>query len=220
MGGRSPRTHRCRERRLLLVVSDGSPTDRATGLANDPNYLDHHLRLVSDRLEQRRDRAVRGRGRRRLSPDYRRSHALDLGAAIGNAMFREVLETLAGRHRHDRCPGKAKAFSEIGNWDKLPTLDLDPHPRPPCGAPSSNCCARWPVRPAPFGLVQRVCRHGQAGRRRCCAEGLALPGKKPTTLRVAVLSGLTRKEVHRIFADPVLDGAEGFRALQPGLPGS
>ena len=38
----------------------------------------------------------------------------------------------------------------------------------------------------------------------------SLPGKKPTTSRVAVLSGLTRKEVHRIIAEPVLDSSEGF----------
>jgi hypothetical protein len=37
-----------------------------------------------------------------------------------------------------------------------------------------------------------------------------LPGKKPTTSRVAVLSGLTRKEVHRILVEPVLDPSEGF----------
>jgi len=41
-------------------------------------------------------------------------------------------------------------------------------------------------------------------------KDFSLPGKKPTTSRVAVLSGLTRKEVHRILAEPVLDGAEGF----------
>ena len=41
-------------------------------------------------------------------------------------------------------------------------------------------------------------------------KDFSLPGKKQTTSRVAVLSGLTRKEVHRILADPVLDGAEGF----------
>jgi len=41
-------------------------------------------------------------------------------------------------------------------------------------------------------------------------KDFSLPGKKPTESRVAVLSGLTRKEVHRILADPVLDGAEGF----------
>jgi cobaltochelatase CobT len=34
-----------------------------------------------------------------LSAFYARSHVLDLGAAIGRAMFGEVIELLAGRHR-------------------------------------------------------------------------------------------------------------------------
>ena len=41
-------------------------------------------------------------------------------------------------------------------------------------------------------------------------KDFSLPGKKPTTSRVAVLSGLTRKEVHRLLAEPVVDGVEGF----------
>jgi Family of unknown function (DUF6502) len=35
-------------------------------------------------------------------------------------------------------------------------------------------------------------------------------GKKPTASRVAVLSGLTRKDVHRLLADPVEDQSETF----------
>ena len=38
----------------------------------------------------------------------------------------------------------------------------------------------------------------------------SLPGKKPTASRVAVLSGLTRKDVHRLLADPVEDQSETF----------
>ena len=88
------------ERRLLLVVSDGSPADSATGLANDPYYLDHHLRAVSDRLDKSGAIQLFGIGvGLDLSPYYQRSHVLDLGGSIGNAMFREVLEMIAGRHR-------------------------------------------------------------------------------------------------------------------------
>ena len=88
------------ERRLLLVVSDGSPADSATGLANDPHYLDHHLRMVSDRLDRGGAIELYGVGvGLDLSPYYARSHVLDLGGSIGNAMFREVLEMIAGRHR-------------------------------------------------------------------------------------------------------------------------
>ena len=88
------------ERRLLLVVSDGSPTDSATGLANDPHYLDHHLRMVTERHEAIGSVEIFGVGvGLDLSPYYRRSHVLDLAGTVGNQMFREVLDLLGGRHR-------------------------------------------------------------------------------------------------------------------------
>ena len=37
-----------------------------------------------------------------------------------------------------------------------------------------------------------------------------LPGKRPTASRVAVLSGLTRKEVRRLLGEPAVDGAGGL----------
>lgn len=86
-------------RRVLLVVSDGSPMDTATALANGEAWLDRHLRAVADRIERQA-----GDGRIELhalgvgldlSPWYRSSHLLDLDARIGNAMFGETLELLA-----------------------------------------------------------------------------------------------------------------------------
>ena len=83
-------------RKLLLVVSDGAPMDTATALANDPQYLDRHLRDVVARHEVRGAVAIQGVGvGLDLSPWYRRSHVLDLGGAIGHAMFREVLRLIA-----------------------------------------------------------------------------------------------------------------------------
>ena len=74
--------------------------DSATSLANDPHYLDQHLRQVVQRHEQQRAIEIFGVGvGLDLSPYYSRSHVLDLGGAIGNAMFREVIELIAGRHR-------------------------------------------------------------------------------------------------------------------------
>ena len=85
-------------RKLLFVVSDGSPMDGATTLANDDHYLEQHLRDVVARHE--RDGAVEivgvGVGLD-LSPFYSRSHVLDLGGAIGGAMFGEVVNLLARR---------------------------------------------------------------------------------------------------------------------------
>jgi cobaltochelatase CobT len=87
-------------RKILLVVSDGSPMDSATALANDPHYLDQHLREVVQRHEQAGRIEVYGIGvGLDLSPYYSRSLVLDLAGTIGNAMFREVVEMLAGRHR-------------------------------------------------------------------------------------------------------------------------
>ncbi|MGJ7534521.1 MULTISPECIES: cobaltochelatase CobT-related protein [unclassified Variovorax] len=87
-------------RKLLLVISDGSPMDSATHLANDAHYLDHHLRDVVARQEQRGDIAIAGIGvGLDLSPYYSRSHVLDLATSSGNTIFREVIELMAGRHR-------------------------------------------------------------------------------------------------------------------------
>jgi cobaltochelatase CobT len=87
-------------RKLLLVISDGSPMDSATHLANDAHYLDHHLRDVVARQEQRGDIAIAGIGvGLDLSPYYGRSHVLDLATSSGNTIFREVIELMAGRHR-------------------------------------------------------------------------------------------------------------------------
>ena len=74
--------------------------DGATALANDAHYLDQHLRDVVARVETAGGVEVIGLGvGLDLSPFYSQSHVLDLGGAIGSAMFDEVLELLAGRHR-------------------------------------------------------------------------------------------------------------------------
>ena len=87
-------------RRILLVVSDGSPMDTATHQANDRHYLDHHLRNVVQALERRGQVEIAGIGvGLDLSPYYTRSQAIDLAAPPGNRLFNEVLSLLAGRHR-------------------------------------------------------------------------------------------------------------------------
>ena len=88
-------------RRVIVVVSDGSPMETASALANGADWLDRHLAAVADGIERRS-----GEGRIELhalgvgldlSPCYRSSHLLDLDAAIGNAMFGELLDLLARR---------------------------------------------------------------------------------------------------------------------------
>lgn len=87
-------------RKLLLVVSDGSPMDSATNLANDAHYLDHHLRDVVARHEQRGVVQLFGVGvGLDLSPYYSRSHVLDLAQSNGNEIFGELIELIAGHRR-------------------------------------------------------------------------------------------------------------------------
>ena len=87
-------------RKLLFVVSDGSPMDSATNLANDAHYLDHHLLQEVQRIEQEGAVQVFGVGvGLDLSPYYSTSLVLDLADAVGSGVFRELMEMLAGRHR-------------------------------------------------------------------------------------------------------------------------
>ncbi|VWX62642.1 Cobalt chelatase [Burkholderiales bacterium 8X] len=84
------------ERRLLLVVSDGSPMDSATELANDAHYLDHHLRDVVARREQGGRIAIAGIGvGLDLSPYYRYSQVIDIESTVGAAVWRDVLALMA-----------------------------------------------------------------------------------------------------------------------------
>jgi cobaltochelatase CobT len=88
------------ERRILIVVSDGSPMDTATNLANDTHYLDHHLRQVALQQTSRGDIEILGLGvGLDLSPYYSRCQALDLSSAPNQATFGDVIQLIAGR-RH------------------------------------------------------------------------------------------------------------------------
>jgi cobaltochelatase CobT len=91
---------RAERQRLLFVVSDGCPMDTATSLANDPHYLDQHLRDVVARCEREARVRILGIGvGLDLSPYYGRSQALDLSAPPGHRIFRDVLGLIAGGGR-------------------------------------------------------------------------------------------------------------------------
>ena len=89
-------------RKLLIVISDGSPMDSATNLANDAHYLDHHLEDVVA-LHEARGAEIYGLGvGLDLSPYYSRSHVLDLSEAsglAGNTLFRELIALIARRQQ-------------------------------------------------------------------------------------------------------------------------
>jgi cobaltochelatase CobT len=80
----------------LLVISDGSPTDGATALANDAHYLDHHLCDVVAQLQARGEVEVYGVGvGLDLSPYYRPCRAFDLSTSVSNEGFREIVAMVA-----------------------------------------------------------------------------------------------------------------------------
>ena len=88
------------QRRILFVVSDGSPMDRATAMANDEHYLDQHLREVVERRSTPGGIEIYGIGvGLDLSPYYRRNAALDLSVALSNSVFDEILQLISDRSR-------------------------------------------------------------------------------------------------------------------------
>jgi cobaltochelatase CobT len=85
-------------RRILIVISDGSPMEGATVLANNATYLDNHLREVIARHEAARDVEVLGLGiGLDLSPYYRHCLAIDLSVPPTMAMFGELVRWIGGR---------------------------------------------------------------------------------------------------------------------------
>lgn len=47
--------HRQEHKKIVVLLSDGSPMETATMAANSEHYLDQHLKLVADNIEQRPD---------------------------------------------------------------------------------------------------------------------------------------------------------------------
>ncbi|MEA3252236.1 MAG: hypothetical protein U9Q35_11915 [Pseudomonadota bacterium] len=94
------RLARPENRRILIVISDGCPSDGATNLANDPYYLDNHLKEVVARRTREGQVEVLGLGvGLDLSPFYRRCLATDLAQGLDTALFDEIVALIGGRHR-------------------------------------------------------------------------------------------------------------------------
>ena len=86
-------------RKVLVVISDGSPMDTATNLANDKFYLDNHLKEVVDQQQERGEIEIYGLGvGLDLSPFYKDCLALDLTQGLDNETFHEIFQLLSGKH--------------------------------------------------------------------------------------------------------------------------
>ena len=87
-------------RRILMVISDGSPMDSATNLANDEFYLDNHLKHMVEKYDGARDLEIYGIGvGLSLTPYYRHCMAIDLNESLSNHVFTQILQMIAHAQR-------------------------------------------------------------------------------------------------------------------------
>jgi cobaltochelatase CobT len=88
------------ERRILIVISDGSPMDSATHQNNDPSYLDKHLMQVVAQREAENKVEIYALGvGLDLSTVYSRSLALDITSPLDHEVFYNIAQLLSGGHR-------------------------------------------------------------------------------------------------------------------------
>lgn len=117
-------------RRVLLVVSDGSPMDSATSLANDEQYLDHHLQSVVGDRSATGDVEIRALGvGLDLSPYYAKSLVVDLARAPGMQTMLAIGGLMTGRTVRP-VPGVAAAGCTV----QAGCLRPAPAPAPVAGA--------------------------------------------------------------------------------------
>ena len=84
------------ERKILIVVSDGSPMDSATVLANDPNYLDRDLQTAATQIERAGRIRLIGVGvGLDMSPYYQRSLVIDAVNFPLRRSLQDILKLLA-----------------------------------------------------------------------------------------------------------------------------
>jgi len=87
-------------RRILFVISDGSPMDGATNLANDEFYLDNHLKNTVEKFDRRNSIEIYGIGvGLSLTPYYRHCLAIDLSESLSNTVFTQILQMVSHAQR-------------------------------------------------------------------------------------------------------------------------
>ena len=87
-------------RRILMVISDGSPMDSATNLANDEFYLDNHLKHMVEKYDGARGLEIYAIGvGLSLTPYYRHCMAIDLNESLSNHVFTQILQMIAHAQR-------------------------------------------------------------------------------------------------------------------------
>jgi len=84
------------ERKILIVLSDGSPMDSATVLSNDPHYLDRDLQIAATQIERAGRIRLIGVGvGLDMSPFYQRSLVIDAVNFPLRRSLQDILKLLA-----------------------------------------------------------------------------------------------------------------------------
>ncbi len=92
------------QKKIILLVSDGSPMDTSTHLANGDDYLDRHLQSVIRSIDARADISVCALGLGvDLSNRFRHHYCLDLSRDIQNSTLLEIAELLSTACRGQRA---------------------------------------------------------------------------------------------------------------------
>jgi cobaltochelatase CobT len=83
------------KRKILMVISDGTPIDDSTASANDSEILTEHLRHVINKIEKRQDLEIVGIGIGHSIGDfYRNSIAIKNLEELGDTMIAKIAELL------------------------------------------------------------------------------------------------------------------------------
>ena len=91
------------KRRILLVVSDGSPMDTATVACNGDDYLDNHLQHMVPLLQRREGVEICAVGLAgKLGHFYPHHRVLDLKSGMGDAVFMQIAALLGEPRRRFR----------------------------------------------------------------------------------------------------------------------
>lgn len=88
-------------RRIVVVITDGSPSETTTTLVNDPDYLGHHLRQVVDQHTTGGAVEILALGLGLdLSPYYNRCRTVDLTHGTTEETLTELTTLLTPHHPH------------------------------------------------------------------------------------------------------------------------
>jgi cobaltochelatase CobT len=83
------------KRKILMVISDGTPVDDSTASANDSDILSDHLRHVINKIEKRGNIEIVGVGIGHSTDDfYRNSIAIKGLEELGDVMIEKIAELL------------------------------------------------------------------------------------------------------------------------------